>query len=241
MSLNICLISGHGYNSKGGYDSGAIASDGTHEQALNHHATEDIGAWLRRYGHKVTIIHTAVYQDLVKGYRAWNFKGFDYVFEVHFNAYNRSAYGTEIFVTSSEKRIDVEKQIMKNMSKYFTLRGADGVKVTDFLVIRHAKSQGVSSALVEICFIDNPSELAKYYKSKWDIHKAIADGIHVGFGFELPKVKEEKPKQEVNEPVPSASPDGLYRVQVGAFKDYKNAQNLLKELESKGYKPFISK
>ena len=44
----------------------------------------------------------------------------------------------------------------------------------------------------------------------------------------------------VDEPV-NATPSGtIYRVQIGAFSDKKNADNLLKELTAKGYKPYIT-
>lgn len=238
--MKIALISGHGYDSRGGYDSGAIAYDKTHEQYLNYWATEDIGAWLRKYGHQVTIIHTAVFQDLKKGIKYWQFKGYDYVFEIHFNAFDGKARGTEIYVTQAEQATTVEQGIIDGLKNYFSVRGSSGVKRTDFLVIKTAKRQGVSSALLEICFIDNKDDLEQYYKHKWDIHKTIADKIHTGFGGTLPKPKVVEPKVEENETPPVSENKPLYRVQVGAFHDVKNAESLKKELESKGYKPFIS-
>ena len=42
-------------------------------------------------------------------------------------------------------------------------------------------------------------------------------------------------------PEPSASGATLYRVRVGAFPDRATAVSTLKELEAKGYKPFIAR
>src|SRR5439155_21426169 len=42
-------------------------------------------------------------------------------------------------------------------------------------------------------------------------------------------------------PAPSASGDGLHRVQVGPYADRAAATSTLKELEGKGYKPFIAR
>lgn len=45
---------------------------------------------------------------------------------------------------------------------------------------------------------------------------------------------------KVNEQLYATSDHILYRVQVGAYKDYANAQAMLKKLESDGYKGFIT-
>ena len=47
---------------------------------------------------------------------------YDYVLEIHFNASNGKGHGTECFVTTREAGITVEQAIMKNMSKFFTLK-----------------------------------------------------------------------------------------------------------------------
>ena len=66
--------------------------------------------------------------------------------EVHFNAFNGSGHGTEIFVTDSEQYTDVEQSIMNNLGKHFVKRGGSGVKVTNWLddlymqVFRHQLS-----------------------------------------------------------------------------------------------------
>lgn len=112
---------------------------------------------------------------------------YDYVLEIHFNASNGKGHGTECFVTTREAGITVEQAIMKNMSKFFTLRDNDsifdGVKRTNFLVINTVKSCGISGALLETCFIDNKNDMNIYEKNKDRIVQAIADGIVSGFGL----------------------------------------------------------
>jgi cell division protein FtsN len=49
------------------------------------------------------------------------------------------------------------------------------------------------------------------------------------------------PRAVTRRPAPSASGDTLYRVRVGAFPDRTAAVSTLKELEAKGYKPFIAR
>lgn len=112
---------------------------------------------------------------------------YNYVFEVHFNASNGNGHGTECFVTTRENAITVEQAIMKNMSKFFTLRDNDsifdGVKRTNFLVINTVKNAGISGALLETCFIDNKEDINIYQKNKDKVAQAICDGIVSGFGL----------------------------------------------------------
>ncbi len=112
---------------------------------------------------------------------------YNYVFEIHFNASNGKGHGTECFVTTRENAITVEQAIMKNMSKFFTLRDNDsifdGVKRTNFLVINTVKSNGISGALLETCFIDNKEDINIYQKNKDKIAQAICDGVVSGFGL----------------------------------------------------------
>ena len=106
---------------------------------------------------------------------------YDYVLEVHFNAFDGSGHGTEIFVTDSEKYTDVEQAIMNKLGKHFVKRGGSGVKVTNWLVIYTCKCLGISSALLETCFIDNKADMAEYQANKESIAQGIVDGIAEGF------------------------------------------------------------
>ena len=67
-------------------------------------------------------------------------------------------------MTTSESGITVEEAICKNVAALgFTNRG---VKRKNWSVIATAKSQGVSSCLLEVCFIDDPDDIfrAQYTK-----------------------------------------------------------------------------
>ena len=61
-----------------------------------------------------------------------------------------------------------------------------GVKRKNFRVIQRIKSQGISSALLEVCFIDNAMDIATYQQKKDLIARAIANGIAEGFGLTTP-------------------------------------------------------
>ena len=171
--MKILLIAGHGAG-----DSGAVGN-GYKEADLTREVVKNVKSLLSSYA-TVDIYPTSrsCYRDLVNGVNQVNFANFDYVLEVHFNA--GGGTGTEIYVTSREKAVDVEKAIVNNLSKYYKNRG---VKVTNFLVIDTAKSRGVSSALLEVCFIDSANDVKVYQNNKSVIAQAIVDGIVSGFSL----------------------------------------------------------
>ena len=175
--MRILLIAGHGAG-----DCGAIGN-GYRESDLTRELVKMIGSLLNPYA-SVTIYDTNrnAFKDLKQG--SFKVGQFDYALEVHFNAFSKaSAKGTEIYVTTAEKTIGVEKRIMQNLSKFFTLRDSDGVKVKDFAVIRNLKAKGISSALLEVCFITNSEDMKIYQGSKVQIAKAITEALKTGLNL----------------------------------------------------------
>lgn len=115
----------------------------------------------------------------------FNFKPYKYVLEYHLNACvkdyvgNGKTTGTEIYVTHEEDGTTVEENIVNNISA-LGLKNR-GVKRFNWALINYIKKQGVSSALLEICFIDDADDMAIYQAKKNEIAKAIAQGIIDGF------------------------------------------------------------
>ena len=173
--FNILLISGHGDGDSGAVGCGYIEAEETIK------IVKALGAKLTDYANiKYYPFEKNAFKDLGKGVFNASLSGIDYVLEVHLNSFNKSAHGTEIYITIAEKTYGVESKIMQNMSKYFTNRG---VKRTNFDVIKYCKNKGVSSALLETCFIDNASDMKTYAANFNNIINAIADGIIDGFGL----------------------------------------------------------
>ena len=108
-----------------------------------------------------------------------------YLLEVHFNAVNQSAAdnrikGVECYVTENESRVTVENKICEAIANIgFTNRG---VKKRNLKVIKTAKDKGISSALLEVCFLDDEDDLRLYLLNREKIAVAIADAICDGFG-----------------------------------------------------------
>lgn len=187
--MDILLIAGHG-----GTDPGATAFD-YKESELAREIVPMIANELKYYGVNITIydVNSSAYRDIITLKKPYNFKQYDYVLEIHFNAYKKSLFdkkvkGSEIYVTTSEKIVTVEEAILKNMAALgFTNRG---VKKKNMSVISAAKKQGVSGALMEICFIDDQDDISLYMSAKSNVAKAIAEGIATG--YKLTKKEEKK-------------------------------------------------
>lgn len=211
--MKILVISGHGDG-----DPGACAN-GLKEANLTIEMVEGIKPLLEPYATvDLYPVERNAYKDIKLNNVKVDFANYDYVLEFHFNAFNKNAYGSEIYVTTLEKTTGVETKIVKNLSRLgFENRG---VKVCNYLVIYTVKKKGVSSALLETCFIDNENDIKLYNSKKQEVFNAIANGIIEGFG--LKKTNTPKPAQ------PS-------KPQVDYFKKYNgNSNSLVDALKAVG-------
>lgn len=184
--MKILLISGHGAS-----DPGAVGN-GYKEADLTRELVNLIAPKLRSYA-RVDVYDQErnAFQDVING--KFKVGQYDYALEIHFNAFATSvAHGTEIYVTSKEKGTSVEMSIIRKMGMYFPVRGG-GVKVKDFAVISNLKNKGISSALLEVCFITNTNDMRVYQGSKNAIARDIVAGIVRGFGLKpITKYREHK-------------------------------------------------
>lgn len=189
--MNLLLISGHGAG-----DPGAV---GTYNWKQYREADEarkvtaELQRLLREYA-DVTIYPTDrnAFADHTKGTLAAvaKFRKYDYVLEVHFNALRQdirdgSTKGTEIYVTTKAEDTNVETAILRNVSAV-GLRNR-GVKRKNWSVIQTAKNAGVPAALLEICFIDDPDDMAVYTAKFQQIVEGIAEAVREGFGLRKEK------------------------------------------------------
>lgn len=180
--MKILLISGHGAG-----DPGAVSQFGK-EADETIYMVEEIKKTLSAYA-QVDLYPTErnAYKDAKAGKLAVNFGNYGYVLEVHFNygaadlKGNGRTTGTEIYVTTAEKTVGVETKIVQSIAALgFKNRG---VKRTNFTVIYRAKAAGVSSALLEVCFIDDKDDMSIYAAKKTQIAAAVANAIAVQFGL----------------------------------------------------------
>ena len=181
--MNILLIAGHGDG-----DCGAVGS-GYQEAELTRELVKLINSELSNYAN-VTVFDTSknMYKYIKSG-KAFNFKEYKYVLEVHFNACVKDTKGdgkttgTEILVHTSENGVSVENAILMNVCDIgFRNRG---VKTRSDLQNMNVckRVQGVSYALIETCFIDDLDDMKLYQANKEKVAKAIVKGIATGFSL----------------------------------------------------------
>lgn len=186
--MKVLLIAGHGAG-----DSGAVGN-GYKEADLTRKIVAAIEPKLKKYC-SVGVYPTSrnAYDDVQNGTFANHVPGgirsYNYVFEVHLNSSaddpdgNGVTTGTEIYITSAEEGYTVETAILKNVcSMGFRNRG---VKRTDFSVIATCKNYGVSSALLESCFIDDQDDVDLLVPNIDEFAQKVVDGIAEGFGLKV--------------------------------------------------------
>lgn len=141
-----------------------------------------------------------------------------------FEVYHYSKGGTS--KTLAQNIENEVKAIGQNSRGLKTKLNANGTDYFGF--IRQIKAPSI---ICEGFFVDNPEDV----KIGDTIDKQRAFGIAYAKG--ILKTLGITPKQETNN---AGNNSGvLYRVQVGAFKDRQNAENLKKELTLKGYNAII--
>ena len=184
--MKVLLIAGHGAG-----DSGAVGN-GYKEADLTRKIVAALEPKLKKYC-SVGVYPTSrnAYNDVQNGTFANHVPGgirsYNYVFEVHLNSSaddpdgNGVTTGTEIYITSAEEGYTVETAILENVcSMGFRNRG---VKRKDFSVIATCKNYGVSSALLESCFIDDQDDVDLLVPNIDKLAQKVVDGIADGYGL----------------------------------------------------------
>lgn len=180
--MNLLLISGHG----GGTDPGAtsyISGRTRREADETRRVTAAVAKVLAGYcGITVYPTDRNAYEDYKKGTLAAvaQFSRYDYVLEVHFNALSQSAAdgstkGVECYVPTDTEDTTLPAALCRNLSA-LGLRNR-GVKRKNWSVIHTAQRTGTPAALLEVCFIDDPDDMAVYDTKFQAVTNAIAQAV----------------------------------------------------------------
>ena len=224
--MKILLIAGHGAGDPGAVGYGTEATET--RRVLN-----EVKALFGGYDVTVDVYPTNrnAYADIGNGSLQVNFANYDYVFEIHFNsAANPEATGVEIWVTYAEQGITVEQAIVNKVAALGYLNR--GVKREDFRVIRTAKNNGTSAALIETCFISNQGDMNRYNSNFSKVCNAMVEGIAEGFGLSkkdgyvkpTPQPPQATEKPKINYYVKTSSGK-----QLGAFNNLDYAKDMAKK------------
>lgn len=222
--MRILLIAGHGAGDPGAVSTiqGKQYREADETRAL----VSYLLAALKAYDVSVSVYDTGrnAFADYKSGALASvaQFSRYDYVLELHFNAFNAAASGVECYVTASENGAGVEEAICQNIAALGLANR--GVKRKNFSVIAKAKAAGASAALLEACFIDSGKDMALYTKSRRTFAEAIARGIAKGFGLKKRESELGKAKRTIQEKA------GLSDGTIAYLAAYQYGDDLLRKL-----------
>lgn len=148
-----------------------------------------------------------------------NGKNCDVFISIHCNsADSPKATGFESYSYTGNSTLqnNIHKEVIKNLP----LKDR-GKKQANFYVIKNTKAKAV---LMELGFINNVNDCTVLNTNIENIVNGIVRGIVIECGLS-----------------PVTTTRELYRVCVGSYTVKENADNMLRQLEKEGYKPFIVK
>ncbi|MBA2874293.1 N-acetylmuramoyl-L-alanine amidase [Thermaerobacillus caldiproteolyticus] len=224
----IVLDAGHG-----GTDSGAVGN-GLREKDLTLNIVKKIGDMLKDY-EGVEIIYTRTddrFIELSERAAIANRAGADFFLSVHINAGGGTGFESYIYNGNvSSATIAYQNVIHAEIVKAINVTDR-GKKRANYAVLRETKMPAI---LIENLFIDNANDAAKLKSEQFlqQIAYGHVQGIVKAFGLK------KKVNSTPSQPQQKVSDGKLYRVQVGAFSDRKNAERLAEELKKKGYPAII--
>ncbi|MBQ3584733.1 MAG: N-acetylmuramoyl-L-alanine amidase, partial [Lachnospiraceae bacterium] len=214
MAYTVILDAGHGGEDFGATYNGRKEKDDTLQLALA------VGKILEANCINVEYTRTTdVYNTPYEKAAIANNSGADFFVSIHRNAYitPNTTKGVETLVFNDEGiKAKMARNINANLAKVgFVNRGV--VERPNLVVLKRTR---MPALLVEAGFIDSDEDNARFDENFDEIANAIAQGIIETIGG--------CPEQR-----------RLYRVQVGAYRDRRMADELLNELKEAGYPAFI--
>ena len=197
--FKLLVMAGHGRNVNGSWDPGAIGCN-FQEATLTRELTKLIKFSADKQGIDCDIAPDRNHYSFFKAGGKYDVTRYNYVLEVHFNASSITdpygdgkMRGTMFYIDKSEKGHSVEDAILRKLREIGTVQAWDGVVITQrqenyrngLMVQSAVRSQGVSHAVLETCFINDADDVAWYQARKNLIAMKVIEGIIQGFGLNL--------------------------------------------------------
>lgn len=180
---------------------------------------------LMRCGFAVGLMH---YHDMAAKCASADAWGADLYIPIHTNAYNGEVSGTRIYTYDNigEGR-KAGLCIYHNLAP-LTPGTSDNISADASLY--EIRKPAAPTVYCECEFHDVPETARWIITHTKTIAEAICKGVCEYFGVPYKAQDDEAPK-----------PETLYHVQVGAFKDRKNAEKMLESVKAHGFEAFIKK
>ena len=206
------------YISPSDQDGNLYAAGGTNEMVQCRRISNVLVAALKRCGFEAMDNQVDTMEERVAESNRW---GADLHIPVHTNAFNGEVMGTRLMSYDlGGAGYRACEAIMETLAP-ITPGESDSITARPGLYeIGYASAPTV---YVEVAFHDNPTEARWIIDHIEEIAEAICKGVCNYFGYTYM----------------APANDVLYRVQVGAFRERANAENILNKLKEDGYKGFI--
>lgn len=199
------------------------AHGGTNEMVQCQRIADACETALKRCGFEVINNKTDTMEERVAESNRWDA---DLHVCIHTNAFNGNVAGTRIFASNmSNEGYKASKAVFDVLAPK-TPGTSEGVSA--YPTLYEIRMTTAYCVYVEAEFHDVPKIAKWIIENVVLIGESIAKGICNYFGYKYIEPADE-PK----------TGDTLYRVQVGAFRNYDNAVDLEKKLEADGYDAFI--
>lgn len=219
MAYTVVIDPGHG-----GSDPGAVYGERAEKNDVLNLALA-IGNILEENGVNIQYTRTTdVYNTPYEKAMMGNNAGADLFLSIHRDSVPtpNSATGVSSLVYSDE---GIKAELARNINRNLESVGFQNNGVVNRPNLVVLKRTQMPAVLAEVGFINNEQDNALFDNRFNDIAKAIADGVLETLG--ITPNQEETPSQM------------LYRVQVGAFANPENAEDLQVKLQNEGYPSFI--
>lgn len=223
--MKIVLDAGHGYET-----AGKRTPDGMREYEFNRVVASYAKQMLEGYENVEVFFTHSDDRDVPLSERTnkANLLKVDIFVSIHANAYGSGGWNdvngieTYVYVTKPKESYEVAQVVQQKLVD-LTDRINRGVKTANFHVLRETS---MTAILCECGFMTNREEagLLKSDQYRKTCAQAIVNGLVEYYGLQ----KKPEPK-----------PQGLWKVQVGAFSNKENAERLANELQNKGYTTYI--
>lgn len=232
--VKIYLDAGHG-----GKDAGAVGN-GIKEKDINLELIKQIETKLKDYEDVQVLLtrDTDIFLSLQQRTDKANHWGAHYFLSCHVNSSpNKDAKGFEshrYVGTKDPKTIAFQNVMHENIVGQIKPLGISdrGKKASDFHVVRESR---MPALLTENLFISNVSDSNQLKRNEF--LEKLSDGHVLGLEkFIGLKKSKQPPRTGATAP---ETPKKLFKVQVGAFADEKNAVEQVNKLIKDGYKAFI--
>lgn len=228
MSKSLIIDNGHGGLDPGSSAFGVLEKDWALKMGqYQYERLKELGANVKMTRSTDITLNSTKRTDLIRN-------KYDLCISNHFNAHTGSGRGVETIHSiygGKELATSLGNAISKvtgiPLRRVFT-RTLPKDKTKDYYFM-HRLTGNTRTVIIEYGFIDNQTD-HNYYKNNDNFYKAAEAVVKVLAG-----------ELGIAYQPPTSANEELFRVQVGAFKERKNADDLVKRLKGHGYDAYITK